>query len=737
MQDHQDGRGTPDTQFDTAKLLSDIPKIAGTADFSVDEILAEFSSDADAVRPESVPEISPSPQAAEDEAPTPPRAKIVPISAAPPRQEAPPVTDDTDDDARQEDVPKEKPPVLDMPLKDDIENYFGPQAGLAAEISPKKVFEDDVYEDDWDDDDDAKKPGLFSRLFRRKEPVIEEDVPEDAAPVPAPEPEEDIPPEEAAGALIASMGYIRLRHIASFLLFLGFGYLMFAGRFGLPVPVSYVEAPFPFLFLCAALQIAVMGLCYDTVVTGVYDLFHLRPKMEAIVAVASFASLAHTVSILVMPAWEGYFPYGVVTTASLLCASFFRQAEKKARVRTYKNTGFSSRPYLVVNEDAAYAGAPAIMKYKAKRARYFVAECEKDDIQRRVFRYLAPLVLIAGVVFAAVASFGKGEGYRFLWCYAAIMAAASPLSLCLPFALPFLRASKRLTLSGSAIAGYSAAEAMSADDYLVVSDGDLFPPGTVSLNGLKIFGGHSVERVISSAASLISASGSSLMKPFMELLQSQTGSLQKITNFQHYENGGIGGEIAGDAILAGNVSFMMRTGIKIPGDISIKNAVYVAINLELAGIFAVNYTAQAGIKSALISLVKGGVTPVLAVRDFNLTPQMLDAKFKISSDITEYPPIADRLSLSNPDRMFASRPRAVIGREGLQHMAETVLCARGLKRAATFNLWLTVACMLIGMGLMFYLVFAMSPAAASPWNMLLFSFLWMIPQLLISGWVKR
>ena len=253
---------------------------------------------------------------------------------------------------------------------------------------------------------------------------------------------------------------------------------------------------------------------------------------------------------------------------------------------------------------------------------------------------------------------------------------------------------------------------------------------------MKIFGDYAVDCVISYAASLISASGSGLTKPFMELLQGQSGSLKKITNFLHYENGGIGGEINGDSVVAGTTSFMWRTGIKIPSGVNIKNAVYLAINHELAGVFAINYNALPSVRNALNLLLHHGMTPVLAIRDFNVTPDMLETRFKISTDVAELPKIEERLALSNPDRLYTAKPAAVIGREGLHHFAETIAAARNLKRVTKLNLWLTIISVAVGMMLMFYLAYTHSTGPAVPANVAFYMFLWMLPQFIVSGWVN-
>ena len=54
-------------------------------------------------------------------------------------------------------------------------------------------------------------------------------------------------------------------------------------------------------------------------------------------------------------------------------------------------------------------------------------------------------------------------------------------------ALPLKRIAARLAKSGSAVAGFSGADAIRRSNCVILTDGDLFPPGTVTLGGPQGF----------------------------------------------------------------------------------------------------------------------------------------------------------------------------------------------------------------------------------------------------------
>ena len=54
--------------------------------------------------------------------------------------------------------------------------------------------------------------------------------------------------------------------------------------------------------------------------------------------------------------------------------------------------------------------------------------------------------------------------------------------------MPFSRLARHFHKAGCAVAGWCGAEKISRRRAMILTDGDLFPPGTIQLNGVKVFG---------------------------------------------------------------------------------------------------------------------------------------------------------------------------------------------------------------------------------------------------------
>ena len=138
----------------------------------------------------------------------------------------------------------------------------------------------------------------------------------------------------------------------------------------------------------------------------------------------------------------------------------------------------------------------------------------RPDPARYWQNYAMPLVMAVAAVLSGVVCFSDGNMSDFPWVLTALTTAGAGLSIPLSGVLPMYYLSRRLGRSGCAAAGYAGARAVSRSRRLILTDDDLFPPGTVTLNGYKVFGEERA-RAVSYAASVAKAAGSSLT-PLLE-----------------------------------------------------------------------------------------------------------------------------------------------------------------------------------------------------------------------------
>ena len=162
-----------------------------------------------------------------------------------------------------------------------------------------------------------------------------------------------------------------------------------------------------------------------------------------------------------------------------------------------------------------------------------------------------------------------------------------------------------------------------------------------------------------------------------------------------------------------------------------------SINGQLSGLFLLNYAMSGAVNPSLSALMGAGAAPVLATRDPNLIPALLEQKFKLPVDKMEFPPVDRRLDLSKPAPEEAGDLVALLSREGLGPYCDAVVGGRRLRLAVRLGLAFALAGSVIGLCLTFYLTSVGAYASLTPANFLVFMAAWLVPQWLISNWVNQ
>lgn len=272
---------------------------------------------------------------------------------------------------------------------------------------------------------------------------------------------------------------------------------------------------------------------------------------------------------------------------------------------------------------------------------------------------LLPVFLAAAVVFGVLSTLETKQNALLAWNLSVMLASANLLAFPMVCALPLKRIAARLAKSGSAVAGFSGADAIRRSNCVILTDGDLFPPGTVTLGGLKVFGEES-GKVISYAATMAHASESGLSRLFDNLLASDGGFREQVEDVDFYEEGGVGGRIHGETVLFGTAGFMRKRGVNLPRNLGLKTGVFLSVDGTLIAVFAVKYMPAENVDWALHALHHSRITPVLAVRDGNITPALLKRKFGTDARAV-YPKLSTRLALSERG---GGRPYALLHARG-------------------------------------------------------------------------
>lgn len=733
----------------------------GGEDFSLEEILAEYESRREkGVDDDTIP----LPVIPQKDLPPEQRAKRRPGNAHN-------VVSFPGGDGPEDDVPEDKPapPPKPRPTAKKVLDFPAGEPGTPPQAPPEKKAEKHTpipAEDVPEDGEEAESPLMqgINRLRQKAdhyaEHMFEEeglendesirraekylpgvDVEDDEVlfrerrPRRSLPPAPDLPPQELYRRYNRGLKFLRFRAILVFLLTLPILYVTLSPFFALPLP-GLLGSSFEIQVytLCGMLGAAVV-IGIDTVLAGFLRVFKAGLGMDTLVSLSCAATLADALTILPLGGREGQMPYCAVSCLALSLSMWGNYLKRRGQRSACRAAASASEPYLVTLDEETWNGTDAYAKHSGESAG-FGSQIQALDGAQRIFRVTAPLLLIACVLFALIASVGQKKPEQILWCLSATLTAAASLSACLAFGMPWNTLSQRLSGGGAALAGWDGVVGTTGGAGILLTDTDLFPPGSVAMNGIKIFGDFSVEKVVACAATLIRDSGSGLDKVFHDLLRAQGAVYRRCDEFECRE-GGLAATIRGERVYVGSAGFMHLLEVPLPQGVNVKNAVFCAIDGELAGVFALNYSLHGTVRPAITALIRAGVSPILATRDFTIVPAMLRQRFKLPVDKMEFPNVERRIELSDSEQMHSEVLSAVLCREGLGAFAEAVVGGRRLRIAVRANAVIASIGSAVGALLAFYLTFVGAYTSLSPANLLLFMLAWLVPTFLISGWVNR
>ena len=453
-----------------------------------------------------------------------------------------------------------------------------------------------------------------------------------------------------------------------------------------------------------------------------------RCTSELLAVISAVVMAADCVARLLLPDRSAAACYAPVGCFALVFAMWGGARESRGMWDTFRMASTDDEPPYLVTETEKGACK------QAGSVPGFYTTALREDAAAVWQNALMPVVLVASIVFAGLSSLGQGRGDDFLLNWSAILGAGTTFALPLCWGMPFSKLAAHFHKAGCAVAGWCGAERISRRRAMILTDGDLFPPGTIQLNGVKVFG-EDLSKVYSYAASMTRAADCGLQRLFDGLLRGEGGHYQKVDDFSFYEEGGYSATVRGESVLLGTASFMRKMEVRLPAGINLRTGIFLAMDRQLAAVFAVKYQPSENVDFALRMMRRSRITPILASRDPNITPALLKRKFHKGVKV-EFPSLTDRVAYSEAE-LDRGMPRALLFREGLLPYAEAVVGSRRLCKAVRRATALSVLGSAAGTLLAFYLVFQGAYNLLTPLALLVFLLLWTLPVLILSDWAGR
>jgi len=327
----------------------------------------------------------------------------------------------------------------------------------------------------------------------------------------------------------------------------------------------------------------------------------------------------------------------------------------------------------------------------------FVRHLEERDSWSTGWSVYSILLLALSLIVGAYLAAKTGSSY--LTILVTLLTVSLPVAAAMNGARSFYLLSGAMGRSG-VLAGWYGAKMLSGRKTVLTYDSDLFPSGTISHRGVRVYGNQTAQLLISYGASLVVRADNGLTEPFLKLLGETGGQIHHVSKFQVTE-GGLSGRIHGVLVTVGTYNFMQLMGALPPRDAP-KNGLFIALNGQIAGLFAIRYRVKAGSVGGFARFTaQPRLTPLAAMKHLCVNPSYLRNWFKIPVGEIICPKVGTRWKLADPGRFARGSTCGFLMAEGIDPYSRLV---SGARRMRSLGWTMTAVSIATSLGLFFVTV---------------------------------
>lgn len=526
----------------------------------------------------------------------------------------------------------------------------------------------------------------------------------------------------------AHVHFIRYRLQISAILLVLMGYI----SLGFPVPGMLGYPPVT-AAACMALQFTIMLLSLDVLTNGILNGARLRFGADSL---AVLSCLVTTVDAIVIVSTRSYthMPLCVLSSLSLVGVSYSSLLSARGLRKAIRVPAIAKKIYTITGENDVKGHNVTLLK-TSRAVTGFVRRSEEAPPDETLFLRLSPFCLALALVLSTLIAAVTRNFHEFGYILSAVLAPAVPFTALLCFALPYFLGTNKIFHSGAAVAGWSGLCDVGKSNNLIVTDRDLFPAGSIEIKAVIICGDEDARRVLSYAGSMMIASGCSAAQCFAEEMENNGCVAHNMVDYQPLSGGGMKAIIDGHVVLCGSCELMRLMNVRYPYEmVKGEYPVMLAIDGQLHGIFKMGYTPLPLVRKALVDLMRSNRHPIFALRDFNITPDMLKDLFDIATDGYDFPPYAERYRITETQPSENSKIAAVVCREGLAPLTNMADTGRSMYMATRINLIITALSAVMGMLVVVLKILTTGSISLS--FILMFMLITALPVFLISAFMK-
>lgn len=418
-----------------------------------------------------------------------------------------------------------------------------------------------------------------------------------------------------------------------------------------PLLSGIANAPVVYGVINLILTLAVIFINRITIFSGLTPLAKFKGNSDTALAIASIgAGIQSIVSFFSLVGTGGFSVnyYSIVVTVGFLCnciGKMFMLLRVKDNFKfiTAKTPTHAAKIYT--NEEIArkmmsgtVVDKPLVaFQHKTKFLSNFLKISYAPDPSEDLAGKIAPATVICSLVVAVIYGVLHETFMGAIDTFAVMTAISIPLCTLLAVNLPMRKMCKDLNESDVMVAGYPSVKQFGDSNAVMIDATDLYPEGSVKLDGIKTFANHRIDESVLAAAAVLKEAKSPMANVFNSAIIQKEHNLIPVVESVLYEDGmGLVGRVKGERILVGNRNLMHKYNIETPSEdyeekyhIEGRQISYLAQAGELIAMFVTTYTPDKKITEEMQRGELSGLCYLVRTTDCNVTADLIAEDFGI------------------------------------------------------------------------------------------------------------
>ena len=542
-----------------------------------------------------------------------------------------------------------------------------------------------------------------------------------------------------------------IRLVVNLVCALGTVYLMLAPQMDLPIPEFFLNKPNVYLWVGVGLVAFSALVSGNTVGGGMISLFCLRPNNDSYSSIGVFACLVQGSYMAMRPEMmEGYADnlYLPMATLLLLFNTIGKLILRGRVARSYRfiaQEGAKHTAAVIEDRDLARRLGAGVIEDEPEIAYFasssgvsaFMDQAFSESKAEDVSKVIAPMTAVAALVMAAISYPFHHDVFTSACVFTGALCITAPIAGVISANLPLTLVNRRLDRWGATLCGYSTVEQFANVNGVVLRCSDLFPPQSVTLQGIKAFNRTPMDEVILDAASVLSRCDSTLTRIFEEMV-SGPGILREVDGLTYEDGMGISAWVSGRRVLIGNRELMKAHGVAIPpreyeeqygqG----KQILYLSNSGQAAAMYILSYKGDKQMRRSLELLADRDIAVCVYSTDPNVTAERVSQVYGFPRELVRIIPAALHREV---DRFLdpQAKPRASVVHTGAPaSYVRAVAAARSCDGVLTVETALILLSVVVGFALVTFFAFTGSMAALTWITIAAYQGFWALVQLLVA-----